>query len=97
MTLKATPDKYDLTSRENFFAINDYMKPICVLYLTPQTMDSRFLTQWVSAGEQSWGSFILDTLVNKKVPDGFPLAKSRREWLPQQVVLADWDRWNRER
>jgi 4-amino-4-deoxy-L-arabinose transferase-like glycosyltransferase len=96
-TLKATPDKYDLTSRENFFAINDYMKPICVLYLTPQTMDSRFLTQWVSAGEQSWGSFILDTLVNKKVPDGFPLAKSRREWLPQQVVLADWDRWNRER
>jgi hypothetical protein len=97
LTLKATPDAYEPTSREDFFAINDYMKPICVLYLTPQTMDSRFLTQWVLAGEQSWGRFILETLVSKKVPEGFPLHKAQRGWLPKQVVLADWERWNKER
>jgi len=95
LTLKATPDAKDPTSREDFFAINDYQKPINVLYLTPQTMDSRFLTQWIRAGEQSWGSFILDSIVKKKVPDYFPLNQSQSGWLPEQLVLADWERWRK--
>ena len=39
-------------------------------------MDARFLTQWIRAGEQSWGSFILESMVKKKVPDYFPLSES---------------------
>ena len=66
------------TRTRTFFAINDYQKPINALYLTPQTMDARFLTQWIRAGEQSWGSFILESLVKKKVPDFFPLTNARR-------------------
>jgi hypothetical protein len=94
LTLKCTPDK-DQATHEDFFAINDYQKPISLLYLTPQTMDSRFLTQWVRAGEQSWGNFILESMVKKKVPDYFPLSESQAGWLPEQLVLTDWQRWRR--
>jgi hypothetical protein len=90
LTLKCTPDAKDAQSQENFFAINDLLKPIHALYLTPQTMDARFVTQWIKAGEQSWGSFILDSLVKKKVPDYFPLNKSQAGWLPEQLALTDW-------
>ncbi len=47
LTLKCTPDAKDPSTHEDFFAINDYQKPINALYLTPQTMDARFLTQWI--------------------------------------------------
>jgi hypothetical protein len=95
LTLKATPDAKDPNTHEDFFAINDYQKPINVLYLTPQTMDGRFLTQWIRAGEQSWGSFILDSIVKKKVPDYFPLNIAPGGWLPEQLVLADRERWRK--
>jgi len=95
LTLKCTPDAKDPNTHEDFFAINDYQKPINLLYLTPQTMDSRFLTQWVKAGEQSWGSFIVETLVAKKVPDYFPLSKTQNGWIPDQIMLADWERWRK--
>ena len=95
LTLKCTPDAKDANTHEDFFAINDYQKPIKLLYLTPQTMDARFLTQWVRAGEQSWGNFVLQSMVRKKVPDYFPLAESQAGWLPEQLVLTDWQRWRR--
>ena len=95
LTLKCTPDARDAKTHADFFAINDYLKPINVLYLTPQTMDSRFLTQWIRAGEQSWGSFILESMVKKKVPDYFPLSESQAGWLPEQLVLTDWQRWRK--
>jgi hypothetical protein len=93
LTLKCTPDAKDPNTHEDFFAINDYQKTINALYLTPQTMDARFLTQWMRAGEQSWGGFILESMVKKKVPDGFPLSESQTGWLPEQLVLTDFRRW----
>jgi hypothetical protein len=93
LTLKCTPDARDPHTHEDFFAINDYQKPIHALYLTPQTMDARFLTQWIKAGEQSWGSFILESMVKKKVPEYFPLNKSQVGWLPEQLALTDWQHW----
>jgi hypothetical protein len=95
LTLKCTPDTKDTNTHEDFFAINDYQKPINALYLTPQTMDARFLSQWVRAGEQNWGSFILESMVKKKVPDYFPLSQSQAGWLPEQLVLTDFQRWRR--
>ena len=95
LTLKCTPDLKDPNTHEDFFAINDYQKPIILLYLTPQTMDARFLSQWIRAGEQSWGSFILDSIVKKKIPDYFPLSESPGGWLPEQLVLTDFQRWPR--
>jgi hypothetical protein len=93
LTLKCKPDSKDPSTHEDFFAINDYQKPINALYLTPQTMDARFLTQWIRAGEQSWGSFILESMVQKKVPSDFPLSQSQKGWLPEQLVLTDFQRW----
>ena len=72
LTLRCTPDTKDPNTHEDFFAINDYLKKVNLLYLTPQTMDARFLTQWIRAGEQSWGSFILESMVKKKVPPNLP-------------------------
>jgi hypothetical protein len=95
LTLKCTPDAKDSSTPENFFTINDYDKRISLLYLTPRTMDARFLSEWIRAGEQSWGSFVLESMVKKKVPEYFPLTESQAGWLPEQLVLTDWQRWRK--
>jgi len=43
-----------LSARGDFFAINDYLKPISALYLTPQTID-----HWTQMGD--WGNLFLQT------------------------------------
>jgi len=95
LTLQCTPDPKEPSVHEDFFAINDYLKRIKLLYLTPMTMDSRFLSQWVRAGEQSWGTFILQSIVGKRVPAFFPLTASPEGLLPEQLVLTDWERWRK--
>lgn len=95
LTLRAVPDKKDNNLHEDFFAIHDYQKAINVLYLTPATMDSRFLSQWIQPGELSWGSFILQTVLLKEEPPSFPLRKAPRDWLPYQLLLTDYDRTHR--
>jgi len=93
LTLNATPNPRDPAGSESFVAINDYYKPIAVLYLTQQTMDGKFLTDWYHAGQRSWGGFIIDTVLLKEVPRAFPLHKSLPGWLPEQLMLSDWERW----
>jgi hypothetical protein len=93
LTLKCMPDAKDPNTHEDFLAINDYQKPINALYLTPQTMDMRFLSQGIGAGEQSWGSFAVEAVVKRKVPDFFPLRQSPTGWFSDQLVLTDWQRW----
>jgi 4-amino-4-deoxy-L-arabinose transferase-like glycosyltransferase len=95
LTLKCMPDARDTTTHEHFFAINDYQKPIHALYLTPETMDARFLSQWLKAGERSWGAFIAECLVKKQVPEYFPLSQMPAGWYPEQLVLTDWQRWKK--
>ena len=96
LTLRCTPDARDPSTHEDFFAINDYLKPVNALYLTPQILDARFLTQWVSASEQSWGSFIVEAMLNKNVPGYFPLRQSPVGWFSDQLVLTDWQRWKKQ-
>lgn len=84
-----------LDTQSEFFKVNDYLKPVRALYLTPQTMDSRFLSQWVRAGEHSWGSFILASTLNREIPRDFPLRKAPTGFLPEQLFLTDWERWKR--
>jgi len=87
-----------LDAQEQFFAVNDLMKPVGALYLTPQTMDSRFLTYWARAGEHSWNSFILETMSRREPPKTFPLRKAPAGFFPkpEQLFLTDWDRWKEE-
>ena len=95
LTLKCKPDANDQGVREDFYVINDYQKPINLLYLTPRTMDARLLSQWVRGGELSWGGFIFEILGKNNVPADFPLHKMVNGLLPEQVMLSDWERWRK--
>jgi len=95
LTLNCTAETKESSAGESFFAINDYHKQINALYLTPRTMDARFLTQWFRGGEQRCGNFILESMLMKKVPAYFPLSESQSGWLPEQLVLTDWQRWRK--
>ena len=35
-----------LNAKEDFFAVNDNLKPVQALYLTPETMDGKFVSDW---------------------------------------------------
>jgi hypothetical protein len=85
-----------LNAQEEFFAVNDFQKTVRGLYLTPQTMDARFLTQWVRAGEHSWGSFILESMVRREIPPSFPLRMAPKGYLPEQLFLTDKERWRED-
>ncbi|MCS7091394.1 MAG: glycosyltransferase family 39 protein [Verrucomicrobiota bacterium] len=87
------PPPEESGSPDTFFAINDYLKPVNALYLTPRTTDARFLTGWVMAGERSWANLVIDALVSRTVPPWCPLRAAPSGFLPEQLFLADWARW----
>lgn len=84
-----------LDPQESFLAIYDYMKPVDALYLTPETMDSRFLSEWARAGEKGWGSFLIYVMTHggSKMPPGFQLQSAPPGFLPERLFVTDWERW----
>jgi Dolichyl-phosphate-mannose-protein mannosyltransferase len=83
-------------ANEDFFAVNDMLKPVRGLYLTQITMDARFISEWLKPGPGSlnWGSFLLNSmLIRKAVPETFPLREALPGMLPQQLFLTDSKRW----
>jgi 4-amino-4-deoxy-L-arabinose transferase-like glycosyltransferase len=79
---------------DQFYAVNDYMKPVRCLYLTPLTTDSRILSDWVRAGaDRSWPIFILESLLRGSVPAKFPLKYAQAGYFPEQLILWDYIRW----
>lgn len=77
---------------KEFFAINDDIKPVRALYLSPQTTDSRFLTEITKP--KAWEQFVFQVLLRgDQALVGFPLKSVRRELLPQHLLLTDWERW----
>jgi hypothetical protein len=91
-------------ARFDFFAINDYLKPISALYLTPQTVD-----HWTQSGD--WGNLFLQTMrvlpgdnsryplvLNLTIPqrDGagipFPLTYLQAGW-PMQLLFTFRQHW----
>jgi hypothetical protein len=63
------------------------------LYLTSQTMDGKFVSEWTEAGQSSWGSFLLQAINEKRVPDKFPLTKAPAGFFPERLFLTDKVRW----
>jgi hypothetical protein len=82
-----------LDAQTDFFAINDYMKPVQGLYLTPLTMDGKFISDWIQTRDFSWGNFIVDAVIKNKIPSGFPLHNSPTGFLPDRMFLTDRERW----
>ncbi len=83
-----------LDAQKSFMQVFDYRKPVKAIYLTPVTMDARFLSQWVRADEHSWGSFVVDGFVRHEIPPDFPLRRAPAGFLPEQLFVTDIDRWN---
>jgi len=82
-----------LDAQTEFFAISDYLKQVQALYLTPQSMDARFVSEWVQTRDFSWGNFIVDSVVKGKIPAGFPLHNAPTGFLPDRLFLTDRERW----
>jgi 4-amino-4-deoxy-L-arabinose transferase-like glycosyltransferase len=84
-----------LNVQKDFYDINDFKKPIQALYITlsPETLDSRFLSEWVRASESSWDRFVIECVIRRELPPFFPLRKMPAGFLPEQLFLSDSVRW----
>jgi hypothetical protein len=82
-----------LNAQDDFNAVNYWMKPVQALYLTPETMDSRFVSDWVRTRDYSWGSFILQVVTQNQIPPSFPLRIAPKGFLPERLFLTDRERW----
>ncbi|HVU08958.1 MAG TPA: glycosyltransferase family 39 protein [Verrucomicrobiae bacterium] len=78
-------------AHDDLFAINDYMKPVQGIYLTPVTMDGKFFSEMARAGQNSWGRFLVQVGIQNQFPKDFPLHSAKV--LVSGLFLADWDRW----
>jgi hypothetical protein len=81
-----------LDVQDDFYAIND-MKPVQALYLTPKTMDGKFASDWMRAGGDGWGNFVLQAVTQNQIPANFPLHQAPTGFLPERLFLTDQERW----
>jgi len=85
-----------VNSRKDFEEVTDQQKPVKGLYITARTTDSPFFSAWVSGDNQGWQSFLLEALIKREVPRGFPLRKAPEGMFNEgQVLLMDYERWQR--
>jgi 4-amino-4-deoxy-L-arabinose transferase-like glycosyltransferase len=81
-----------LNDRDEFFAVNDYIKPVQALYLTLQTMDGKLVSDCIRGGDTSWENFALKALSQNLLPAGFPLRNSPTS-IASGIFLTDRARW----
>ena len=78
----------------DFYTINDQHKPINGLYLTPITTDGKFVSEMIRSSSWAWGRLHMDITLRKNLPKGFPLLHVDDGFMPDQLILTDWPRWN---
>jgi hypothetical protein len=66
---------------------------IVALYLTQVTTDARFLTGLWDGREREWGQFAVEAVAARRLPANFPLKYGVDKFLPDQLFLADRERW----
>jgi len=82
-----------LDAADEFYAINDNLKPVQALYLTPETTDSRLLSVLARPHDPTWDNFIIQAVLQNQIPAGFPLRNAPTGFLPDRLFLTDRDRW----
>lgn len=81
---------------DEYFAIEDTMKPIKALYLTPRTTDARYISELLEPSNRGWEGFLKSVLVSHEVPRVFPLQNAPETFpSPQQIFLTDRVRWQK--
>jgi len=83
-----------LDAADAFYAINDNLKPVQALYLTPETTDGRFLSVLTHPHDPSWDNFIIQAVLQNQIPKGFPLRNAPTGFLPERMFLTDRNRWS---
>jgi hypothetical protein len=80
--------------RRDFFEISDFQKAVNGLYVSTRTTDSKFFSNWFVGENQGWGAFLLQALVRRELPQGFPLKQSPEGLFANgELLLMDRDRW----
>jgi 4-amino-4-deoxy-L-arabinose transferase-like glycosyltransferase len=88
------PSDMKLTKASDFFAINDFQKPIQGILLTRVTTDAKWFSQMIQGQDYAWGKFMLECLLRTNVPTGFPLKYSPPGFLQEGLLfLSDRERW----
>lgn len=88
-------DKPGAARRNDFYEVNDFLKPVNALYLSTKmlkTLDPRAL--WKLEGEETeweWSHFIFGVFSKREVPTGFPLKRAPDGLLPE-IFLTDSER-----
>lgn len=82
-----------LNDQSDYFAINDYIKPINSLYLTVNTLNVRLFSDCLQGGPDSWSHLVLQAATSNKIPTGFPLRVFAYETLQSGMFLTDHKRW----
>lgn len=84
-----------LDAQDEFFALNDYMKPVSALYLSMQTMDGKLVSDCFRNSDASWGHFVLEATTRNQIPLNFPLhhAPSGSAAISSGLFLTDAERW----
>jgi hypothetical protein len=55
-------------------------------------MNGKFLTDWKLTPADSWGNFIIRTVIQSQ-PSTFPLREAPTGYLPDRLFLTDYPRW----
>lgn len=81
-------------AQDEFFAFNDYVKPVSGLYISRRIMDSRLVADCL-LDKNSWAHFVLIVLTQNKVPVNFPLqhVPAGSAAMTSGLFLTDADRW----
>jgi hypothetical protein len=51
-----------LNTQPDFYAINDYLKPVKGIYFTTEFMDKKVLSETVNSDDNSWGHFVFNLI-----------------------------------
>src|SRR5688572_683761 len=83
-----------VNKHDDFYRINDEIKAIRGLYLTPLTTNRRYLSEMRQGREGAWANFYLDVVLMRNLPTGFPMRMAPPGLLPDQLFLSDRIRWH---
>lgn len=77
-----------------FYALNDYLRPVQAIFLTAETMDGKMFTGMHGTIPGTWTRFSLDLLANNLIPQNFPLLHVAPNGIvPSGLFLTDHERW----
>ncbi len=81
-------------AQEQFYALNDYLRPVQAIFLTAETMDGKMFTGMHGTIPGTWTRFSLDLLANNLIPQNFPLLHVAPNGIvPSGLFLTDHERW----